>query len=32
MRLLEKILSDPDDLLNPPKEVFIDKGVRKNNS
>jgi len=29
MRLLEKILSDPDDLLNPPKKVFVDEGVRR---
>jgi len=29
MRLLEKILSDPADLLNPPKEVLIDEGVRR---
>ena len=32
MRMLEKILSDPDDLLIPPKEVFIDPGVRRKNS
>jgi len=32
MRMLEKILSDPDDLLLPPKEVFIDQGVRRKNS
>ena len=29
MRMLEKILSDPNDLLLPPKEVFIDEGVRR---
>ena len=29
MRMLEKILSDPSDLLNPPKEVLIDEGVGK---
>jgi len=29
MRLLEKILSDPADLLNPPEEVMIDEGVRR---
>ena len=29
MRMLEKILSDPADLLNPPKEVVIDEGVRR---
>ena len=29
MRMLEKILSDPADLLNPPKEVLIDEGVRR---
>lgn len=29
MRLLDKILSDPDDLLIPPKEVLVDTGVRK---
>ena len=29
MRMLEKILSDPADLLVPPTEVLIDEGVRK---
>lgn len=29
MRMLEKILSNPSDLLFPPKEVLIDEGVRK---
>lgn len=29
MRMLEKILSDPNDLLIPPKEVFVDEGVGK---
>jgi hypothetical protein len=29
MRMLEKILSDPADLLIPPKEVFVDEGVGK---
>lgn len=29
MRMLEKILSDPNDLLRPPKEVIIDEGVRR---
>ena len=29
MRMLEKILSNPSDLLNPPKEVLIDEGVGK---
>ena len=29
MGMLEKILSDPSDLLFPPKEVLIDEGVRK---
>jgi hypothetical protein len=29
MRMLEKILSDPSNLLFPPKEVLIDEGVRK---
>jgi len=29
MRLLEKILSEPDELLIPPKEVLIDEGVEK---
>ena len=32
MRMLEKILSDPNDLLVPPKEVLIDDGVRKRNN
>jgi len=29
MRLLEKILSNPGELLHPPLEVLIDEGVRK---
>jgi hypothetical protein len=29
MRLLEKILSNPSELLLPPQEVLIDEGVRK---
>ena len=29
MRLLEKILSEPEELLMPPKEVLIDEGVQK---
>lgn len=29
MRMLENILSNPSDLLFPPKEVLIDEGVRK---
>ncbi len=29
MRMLEKILSDPADLLIPPREVFVDEGVGK---
>ena len=29
MRMLEKILSDPNDLLIPPKEVLVDEGVGK---
>jgi hypothetical protein len=29
MRMLEKILSDPADLLIPPKEVLVDAGVGK---
>jgi hypothetical protein len=29
MRMLEKILSNPADLLNPPKEVIVDEGVGK---
>lgn len=29
MRMLEKILSDPNELLLPPKEVKIDEGVRR---
>jgi len=32
MRMLEKILSDPNDLLVPPNEVLIDDGVRKRNN
>lgn len=29
MRMLEKILSDPEELMNPPKEVLVDEGVGK---
>ena len=29
MRMLEKILSDPEELMNPPKEVMVDEGVGK---
>lgn len=29
IRMLERILSEPEELLKPPKEVFIDEGIRK---
>jgi len=29
MRMLEKILSEPAELMKPPKEVLIDEGVRR---
>lgn len=29
IRMLERILTEPEELLNPPKEVFIDEGIRR---